>query len=59
MIVAWMQCVFLNFWKGATRDKKDRSKALALVNPNYPPEKLAKHMAAELGWGIPLACCLF
>eukprot|EP00043_Microstomoeca_roanoka_P006261 m.61501 g.61501 ORF g.61501 m.61501 type:complete len:755 (-) comp13344_c1_seq1:176-2440(-) len=35
---------------GATRDKKTRGKQLSLVNPNYPPEKLAKHMSAELGW---------
>lgn len=35
---------------GATRDKKTRSKALAIVNPNYPPERMAKHMSAELGW---------
>ncbi len=36
--------------KGATRDKKTRDKQLAIVNPNYPPEKMAKHMSAELGW---------
>lgn len=36
---------------GATRDKQTRSKQLSLVNPNYPPEKLAKHMSSELGWG--------
>eukprot|EP00056_Hartaetosiga_gracilis_P002331 m.52677 g.52677 ORF g.52677 m.52677 type:complete len:743 (-) comp11007_c0_seq1:1535-3763(-) len=35
---------------GATRDVKTRKKSLALVNPNDPPEKLAKHMSAELGW---------
>ena len=35
---------------GATRDKKTRAKALAIVNPNYPPERMAKHMSAELGW---------
>eukprot|EP00041_Stephanoeca_diplocostata_P012799 m.215350 g.215350 ORF g.215350 m.215350 type:complete len:731 (-) comp19094_c0_seq1:169-2361(-) len=35
---------------GCTRDKKTRQKHLALVNPNYPPEKMAKHMSAELGW---------
>lgn len=35
---------------GCTRDKKTRAKALAIVNPNYPPEKVAKHMSAELGW---------
>lgn len=35
---------------GCTRDKKTRTKHLALVNPNYPPEKMAKHMSAELGW---------
>lgn len=35
---------------GATRDKVTRQKALAIVNPNYPPEKMAKHMSAELGW---------
>lgn len=35
---------------GMTRDKKTRAKALALVNPNWPPEEMAKHMSAELGW---------
>eukprot|EP00051_Salpingoeca_urceolata_P033402 m.20558 g.20558 ORF g.20558 m.20558 type:complete len:759 (-) comp6199_c1_seq1:115-2391(-) len=35
---------------GATRDKKSRTKAFAIVNPNFPPEKMAKHMSAELGW---------
>ena len=38
--------------QGATRDKKTRTKAMSIVNPNFPPEKLAKHMSAELGWGI-------
>eukprot|EP00048_Salpingoeca_helianthica_P021762 m.14293 g.14293 ORF g.14293 m.14293 type:complete len:796 (-) comp6374_c1_seq1:31-2418(-) len=35
---------------GVTRDKKTRAKSLALVNPNWPPEQMAKHMSAELGW---------
>jgi hypothetical protein len=36
--------------QGVTRDKKTRTKSLALVNPNWPPEQMAKHMSAELGW---------
>eukprot|EP00039_Didymoeca_costata_P015979 m.278876 g.278876 ORF g.278876 m.278876 type:complete len:734 (+) comp16319_c0_seq8:515-2716(+) len=35
---------------GCTRDRSTRAKALAIVNPNYPPDKVAKHMSAELGW---------
>jgi len=35
---------------GVTRDKKTRTKTLATVNPNWPPEQMAKHMSAELGW---------
>lgn len=35
---------------GCTRDKKTRAKQLAIVNPNHPPEKMAKHMSADLGW---------
>ena len=35
---------------GATRDKKSRDKALAIVNPNFTNEKVAQHMSAELGW---------
>ena len=36
--------------QGVTRDKKTRAKALSLVNPNWPPEQMAKHMSADLGW---------
>lgn len=35
---------------GCTRDKGARTKQLAIVNPNHPPDKMAKHMSAELGW---------
>lgn len=35
---------------GCTRDKVQRTKQLAIVNPNHPPDKMAKHMNAELGW---------
>jgi len=35
---------------GCTRDKATRQKSLAIVNPNHPPEKMARHMSAELGW---------
>lgn len=35
---------------GCTRDKATRAKFLALINPNWPPEKVGKHMHAELGW---------
>jgi hypothetical protein len=36
--------------QGVTRDKKTRVKAFATVNPSMPPEQMAKHMSAELGW---------
>lgn len=35
---------------GCTRDKTKRTKQLAIVNPNHPPDRMAKHMSAELGW---------
>jgi len=35
---------------GCTRDKASRAKSLALVNPNWQADKVAKHMNAELGW---------
>ena len=35
---------------GATRDKKKRTKKLAIVNPNLDADELRKHMSADLGW---------
>lgn len=35
---------------GCTRDKATRSKKLAIINPNWSPDKVGKHMSAELGW---------
>lgn len=35
---------------GCTRDKATRSKKMAIINPNWPPDKVGKHMSAELGW---------
>jgi hypothetical protein len=35
---------------GCTRDKSTRKKTLAIVNPNWPADKVGKHMSAELGW---------
>lgn len=35
---------------GCTRDKVTRAKKMAIINPNWPPEKVGKHMSAELGW---------
>lgn len=35
---------------GATRDKKTRAKAMAIVDPNVSAEDFGKHMSAELGW---------
>jgi hypothetical protein len=36
--------------QGATRDKKTRAKALAIIDPNVSAEDFGKHMSAELGW---------
>ena len=35
---------------GCTRDKSNRSKKMAIINPNWAPDKVGKHMSAELGW---------